>query len=241
VRDPVARIDLGPEQSFPCAALAPAGPDDHVHRVAELIPPFFDRYLRIFHPFLPSDTNGPDETLPPGPVRTWASLAEEAGAVFHPEIVWYSLLPALGGRDGPRRYGVTEGNLDDPARSSLFRRLADAAKGQSLFFYYDLAAIVRGGVPLLYQGRADTNIEVQKLADADVGASLPGPEFLWPADRSWVVNTDYDLTSTYVGCNAALAEAILADPTLEALEVSLTTRVDSSADKRNPEIPFSDP
>jgi hypothetical protein len=48
-----------------------------------------------------------------------------------------------------------------------------------------------------------------------------------------VLNADIDLVSTYIGCNDALAQAILRDTSLEALPVSLTTRVDDSADRVN--------
>lgn len=53
-----------------------------------------------------------------------------------------------------------------------------------------------------------------------------GPEFWWPQDRSWVVTTDYDLLSTYAGCSARTAELLLTDDELEALPVTLRTRVD---------------
>jgi hypothetical protein len=77
---------------------------------------------------------------------------------------------------------------------------------------------------------------VQEAANQDLGSvdeSAPGPEFVWPADRSWILNTDYDLDSTYVACDEDLAEAILADPTLEALPVSRDTWVDDGADRIN--------
>jgi hypothetical protein len=234
----ITRIEVGPEKAFPLGVLAAAGPHGEGSRVAESIPSIYDRYLRVFHPFLPADPDRPDEMLP-GPARTWASLAAEAGVVFHAEISWYSLLPALGGWDNEKRpYWVNEGNIDEPVRSSLFGRLADATGAVPGFFYYDLAPIVRGGVPLLFRGPVDAIAEIQKLADAVVGEPVPGPEYVWAEDRSWVLNTDYDLASTYLGCGEVLAEAILTDITLEAVPVLPTTRVDDSADLINPMIPW---
>ena len=81
-------IELGPEQEFPLGAID-EGLTDPIHTVAELLPDGFARYLRVFHPFLLADPLDPDRTLP-GPVRTWHSLADEVGAVFHPEITWWS-------------------------------------------------------------------------------------------------------------------------------------------------------
>jgi hypothetical protein len=190
--------------------------------------------LRIFHPFLPADPTNPDEVLP-GPARSWQSLAKEAGVVFHPELSWSSLLDVLGGPDGPRPYWVSEGRLDEPARSALFRLLAQREEPDAYFLYH-LGALVRARSPMLYRAAITLYREVQDRADRDLGAVdelQPGPEFVWPTDRSWVVNTDYDLDSTYVACDEDLAESILTDPILEALLVTRDTRVDGGADHIN--------
>lgn len=229
----IERLTLGPENEFPRAQLAEAR-DVYQHTLAELLPAGFMRYVRLFHPFKSADPKGSDETLP-GSVRSWESLAEEAGAVFHPEITWRTLRGVLGGPDGPRPYWVSEGRLDEPARSALFRLLAQRGE-QDAYFLYDLGAVVRGLSPLLYRASITLYREVQDAANQDLGGvdrSTPGPEFVWPADRSWIVNTDYDLDSTYIACEEDLAEAILTDPTLEALPVSRDTRVDDAADRIN--------
>ena len=230
---PIERHALGPEPDFPRAQLAPADLPGQ-HTVAELVPSGYAHYLRVFHPFLPADPNDPDSTLP-GPPRSWQSLAEEAGVVFHPELQWRSLLEVLGGPDGPRPYWVSEGRLDEPVRSALFQLLAPRGDFDAYFLYYT-GALVRGTSPLLYRASITLYREVQDVANQDLGGVddlQPGPEFVWPADRSWVVNTDYDLDSTYVACDEDVAEAILADPTLEALPVSRDTRVDKGADRTN--------
>ncbi|MET9323472.1 hypothetical protein ABZX75_25265 [Streptomyces sp. NPDC003038] len=67
---------------------------------------------------------------------------------------------------------------------------------------------------------------------ADVGIT-ESPEFWWPHDRSWVVTSDVDLVSTYVGCSAKAAEHILSAPGIEALPVTAETRVDFYADEAN--------
>ena len=229
----IERLTVGSKPDFPRAQLAKATSADQ-HTVAELLPPGYPRYVRIFHPFLPADPNDADEVLA-GPARSWASLAEEAGAEFHPELTWTSLLNVLGGRDGPRPYSVSEGRLDEPARSALFRLLSKRGEWDA-YFLYDLGALIRVSRPLLYRAPITLYRDVQDAADRDlggVGELQPGPEFVWPTDRSWVVNTDYDLSATYLACDADLADAILADPTLETLPVSLDTRVDESADRIN--------
>ena len=171
-------------------------------------------------------------------MRTWQSLAGEAGAVFHPEIVWASLLPALpevGPDKGVRKWWVSEGRLEDPALSALFGLLAQHSSEQEAYFLYYLGRIVRGREPLLFRAGIAAIHEVRTAAEADLDPTShnQGPEFAWLPDRSLVVNTDIDLESTYVACDQALADAIHSDPILEAIDVGLDTRVDHRADRVN--------
>lgn len=45
------------------------------------------------------------------------------------------------------------------------------------------------------------------------------PSFFWPDDHAWCVATEVDVDSTLVGGSAALVEAIVAEPALEALAI----------------------
>lgn len=72
---------------------------------------------------------------------------------------------------------------------------------------------------------------------ADVGRT-DGPEFWWPQDRGWVVTSDADLVSTYVGCSATAAEHVLSCPEIEALLVTPKTRVDFNADEPSHCLPW---
>ena len=47
------------------------------------------------------------------------------------------------------------------------------------------------------------------------------------------MRSDYDLPSTYLGCDRGLAERLLRDETVEALEVQPETRIDWYCDKLN--------
>ena len=55
------------------------------------------------------------------------------------------------------------------------------------------------------------------------------PEYWWPADHSWCVCSDYDLTFTIVAGSNELVSRVLNDATLEALQVTPQTRIDSYA------------
>ena len=61
------------------------------------------------------------------------------------------------------------------------------------------------------------------------------PNLAWPRDRAWVVATEIDFDSTLVACPAACAEALLANPALEAVRVGPRERLDLGGDVRNPE------
>lgn len=59
------------------------------------------------------------------------------------------------------------------------------------------------------------------------------PNVWWPADEEWMVHTDIDLTSSYVGGSDELITAILADDKLEAFRAYPTDKVSIDADVIN--------
>ena len=236
-------------------------------RLSRILPSGYERYLRLFHPVTLSDDGAMRER------RTWKSVAEQQGLVFHAELQWESLRPRmeetahgvpvelfafLGGsgdaeargrsgvwspdrsgeapeRDSGRGWPI-EGTLGEPARSRLFGRLAEATGNQRVFFYYGIGAMVVTGKDLLFEAAADELEAVQQLADTKVEPKpfpVPGPEYVWPSDHSWVVITDYDLVSTYIACDANLAALLLRTDELELLPVDLETRIDSRSDAVN--------
>jgi hypothetical protein len=60
-----------------------------------------------------------------------------------------------------------------------------------------------------------------------------GPNYWWPADRAWLVVTEIDGFSTYVGASSAGIEAVLASPLVEALPSGLSLRFDVWGDTVN--------
>lgn len=59
------------------------------------------------------------------------------------------------------------------------------------------------------------------------------PNLFWPADRSWCVGTDVDLTSTVVGGDTGLVADVLADPGLDAWPVEASDDVSLPGDTVN--------
>jgi len=69
--------------------LAPSG-EGQVHTVGELLPPGYDCYLRVFHPFVPWDAE-PSTQSSVKQRMSWEALAVEAGVPFGPTLTWRQL------------------------------------------------------------------------------------------------------------------------------------------------------
>ncbi|MFE9404018.1 hypothetical protein ACFYNY_19850 [Streptomyces sp. NPDC006530] len=135
------------------------------------------------------------------------------------------------------RWLTGSGQPDNGTRQALARALARTTGDQPVFFAYDLAALLWGEDAPLVRRSSLASLEAVRAAVAAGVGGMEGPEFWWPQDRSWVVTSDVDLVSTYVGCSAEAAEHILSDPEIEALLVTPYTRVDFSADETSHRFP----
>jgi hypothetical protein len=58
------------------------------------------------------------------------------------------------------------------------------------------------------------------------GGWYTSPNLWWPEDRAWIVVTEVDGYSTYVGATSAAVEDVLASPDIEAIQVTLDTHMD---------------
>lgn len=63
--------------------------------------------------------------------------------------------------------------------------------------------------------------------------SIEPPSIFWPADRAWLVASDPDLNSTYLGGSNALIEAVLAHPDLEAWRATADDEIAIGSDEIN--------
>jgi hypothetical protein len=73
--------------------------------------------------------------------------------------------------------------------------------------------------------------------DAVPGMTLGGwsqtPNWWWPDDRAWIVVSELDAPSTYIGGSEALVEAMLAEPRLETVRSDPNHRFDWLGDRIN--------
>ncbi|MBE1875393.1 hypothetical protein [Myceligenerans pegani] len=111
-------------------------------------------------------------------------------------------------------FAPPEGSLDEASLAGLLSTLAahtdDGGSGQAFAFYGQVPANNYDS-PTLFAGRLDTVKDLAIRLDAT-------PSNLWPADRSWFVMTDWDITSTCIWGSKALIDQIREHPELETAE-----------------------
>jgi hypothetical protein len=74
---------------------------------------------------------------------------------------------------------------------------------------------------------------IDAVPDLTIGGWSCTPNWWWPDDRAWVVVSELDTPSTYVGGSAALAQAILDEPQLEVVPSHPDHRFDWLGDRIN--------
>jgi hypothetical protein len=88
------------------------------------------------------------------------------------------------------------------------------------------------GNPHVYRGRL---IDLPgSLNRKDTQRNRTSPNYWWAEDRTWIVCYDDDLWFTVIGGSSEQVGTLLADPTLDTIEVFASTRIDTGADTTNP-------
>ncbi len=117
-------------------------------------------------------------------------------------------------------------NIDGPEEGSLdreqFLRLVDhlvavSPRGgdEQCFAYYGYLRAIETEEDVVYRGRLGDLHTFLESDDVD-----GTPTNIWPADRSWLVYTDYDLWGTKVSGCAYLIERLTADSELETVRLA---------------------
>jgi hypothetical protein len=221
--------------------------------VSHLMPTPFEAYVKILHSIEASYKNIDDPhpltereiailKIPPctklrsfveslrkegrGPRIRWTSLAHLLGVPFGPEICheWFRATMEEPGCWPRFLYGPGEGNLNDEESSQILSILRTFTGGQDCFFRFSEIAFITTDRPVLFCGGLS-----ELPAFLSDGQYRITPEYWWPSDRSWCLCSDYDLDFTFVGGSKELISTVLKNGTLETLEVTSQTRVDSFA------------
>lgn len=132
-----------------------------------------------------------------------------------PAASWPSTGPAGGSSWPVSLLPPTEGSLDEESLSALIAVLRDHTPAESLeecSFYY-------GGVAFMGDGATIYGVDLRDLPSfvrSQRGTQLT-PSNIWPADRSWLVYTDYDLWATRVCGSTSLIDAVTQEGALDAV------------------------
>jgi len=227
-----------PADDTSAAAWVVAGVRGFAQSVLSLVPAGFEAYVRLFHPAY----RARDLTER---VR-WGQIAEANGKHAHPGMQ----LLALTGSEEYVRYGQPGVYEVAPEEGSLPRELArpllsvlerhTTTPEDCWFAIWCGFAGLRPGVaraPTFGLPAREYHL-VHGPLEAAAGSAVDGrhqsPNLWWPQDRAWLVATEIDLNTTYLGCERACRAELLASPDLEATAVPTAARVDWYGDGLNP-------
>jgi hypothetical protein len=209
--------------------------------VLSLVPAGFSAYVRIFHPA--QRRIGSREIA----FVSWHEIAAANGKQAHAGMQFAGLTGSLSS-DGVGQPGVFDhppefGSLPEELAVALAPVLAhntatpdrcwfaiwegfgglpdEALRAPTFSAPHREYHLLRGPVDQLAEGAYDF-------------LGQQSPNLCWPEDRSWCLATEIDLDTTYVGCEEACCEEILALSALEALAVNPATGIDFASDVLNP-------
>jgi hypothetical protein len=161
-----------------------------------------------------------------GPRIRWETLARLFGVPFESEICheWFQAIMKEPGCWARFLFGPGDGNLDTKELSETLSVLRTRTVSQDCFFRFAEIPFITTDKPILFRGVLDELSTF--LANGKYQCT---PEYWWPADHSWCVCSDYDLTFTIVAGSKELVSDVLNHASLEALPVTPQTRIDSYA------------
>jgi hypothetical protein len=189
--------------------------------VGFFIPPGFPVYARILHPVYYYKDDGTLVDV------TWAAIAEMNGKSLSSMSNFDAISP--GESYGPpghgefvRRYGgPMESFLPDAQMESLIGILEGRTSAPSDCTFLWVHGVDSGlsEEAATWVNRAAGRCQVMTgMACSDAMEYLPS--IWWPGDLSWIVITEVDMNSTFIGCDRETLNALLNDEHLEAFEVS---------------------
>jgi hypothetical protein len=206
--------------------------------VTSLVPSGFESYVRVFHPAYRRPGLEPTRVL-------WAEIAAATGKHVHPGMQ----LSALTGSDhlhdacpGVFDHAPEVGSLPPELAAQLAATLARHTATPDvcwLAVWYGFGALreeVRAAPMFRLPGREYhllTGSVDAVTANVDEEPFEQTPNLWWPEDHAWCVATEVDLNSTYVGCDDACRERILALSEVEALPIDPATAIDNGSDLQN--------
>lgn len=202
--------------------------------VGEILPDGFDRYVRVFHPFIRWEARSDDRNSEPH-IASWREMAALTGHELGPTLTLRQLDAAFETLEPERgRIAIWEGEIEESTAVVLYRTIDGVGTGP-FRFAFGLATVIASDdhEPMLFETEALSGRRYVINAVRAAGAvRVTTAECVWPHDQRWIVFTDYDLTSSYVACSAEAANRLLRNSELETVIVDRATRIDNHADEQ---------
>jgi hypothetical protein len=228
-----AAVDVRPAEWF-VAGLRGFG-----ESVLSLVPAGFAAYVRVFHP---GHRQVGTKAIP----VPWSEIAAANGRYAHSGMQlgaltgsYESLDPRQPGLfDHPPKVGTLPPELIPTLASALARYTA--TPDRCWFAVWNGFGATRKDVrraPTFLAPQREYHLLRGPTDSAAESVTEPpfeqSPNLWWPDDRAWCVATEIDLNSTYIGCDDACREEILALSEVEALPIDPATGIDYRSDLRN--------
>ena len=210
--------------------------------VGAMVPTGYAAYVRVLH------------RLQDG--RRWREIAASQGRVLHPLAQWSHFFDTL----NHPNLRPPDGHLPRPDHDALLAHLP--ASGDVTYAVWEGYGFWGGGtvqahhpdlttyeipVPSRVPGAAEPALDLPHRRYHLFRAPLAAHEvwvedqffeqsanLVWPDDHVWCLATEIDFDFTLVGCERGVADAVLADPALEAFEVGVDDNMSWSGDTINP-------
>jgi hypothetical protein len=212
---------------------------DFAKSVLSVVPDGFGAYVRVFHPAY----RWVDDVRRP---VSWTEIAEANGTRAHAGMQLGALTGSIRHEGYPQPgvfdQGPDEGSLPQDLSASLAQVLAryTTTPGRCWFAVWegwgDLPPDVQAAPTFCLPGRDYHLLEGPVSAASENLAFAPwerSANLWWPDDRAWLVATEIDFKTTYVGCDPTCADDVLALPDVEALLIDPSCGIDWKSDELN--------
>jgi hypothetical protein len=145
-----------------------------------------------------------------------------------PDTCWFCIWEGYGSWFGGREL-MAYSDMSESAMRARKREADRRARREATALEQIPKASIMGGMRrcLVFTGSIDA------LPGLTIGGWSHTPNWWWPDDRAWIVVSELDAPSTYVGGSGALVKAILGEPQLEAVMSDPNHRFDWLGDRIN--------
>jgi len=190
------------------------------YKVGQVIPPIYDSYCKILHPFQTFIKTSNSETVFEN--KTWRQIANLYGLYYHDQINIGSFISKFGKIGYPDNLKFpNEGMLTRPLFIDLLDIVDRISTSKEFYIYQSAPNTIWKNDKDCELIKVNKNETLQYFDNGFIG-------YLY-FDRDWIIHTDTDNHYTLVGGHNNLINAIC-DSNLEAIKLNADSRIDRYAD-----------